>query len=107
MIQQEIQERNEQIALMLGWEQYEDSEERLFGFWRPNTILEKPWSRRVERLEFHSDWNWLIESIKYILTITSEDDEIETYNIIIDQIPDIEAFFIAVSDFAKVYNNEL
>jgi hypothetical protein len=36
----------------------------------------------------------------------SENDDMETYNIIIDQMPDIEAVFIAVSDFAKKFNNK-
>ena len=115
MIQQEIQQRSEQIALMLGWEQYQDYEERWFGHWKPNTTLEKPWSIRVERLEFHSDWNWLMEAVEFI--------EIKGYEIgifanrveIITTIEENrvyetggktkkEAVFIAVSDFARQFN---
>lgn len=127
---QEIQQRSEQIALMLGWEQYQDYEERWFGHWKPNTTLEKPWSIRVERLEFHSDWNWLMEAVEFIsgtlgyrkysysheehsrcvftdMAILHQTHDFGGGNIVIDsgtQNTEKEAVFIAVSDFAKNHN---
>jgi hypothetical protein len=104
MTAQEIQERNKQIALMLDWEQYQNSEERWFGHWKPSTTLEKPWSIRVERLEFDSDWNWLMTAAKFMLDIVSENDDMETWYSFTDQLPDIEAAFVMLSDFAKEHN---
>jgi hypothetical protein len=86
------QERNKEIALMLGL-QY-DKECVIY------IMTAYSW----DMLRFHSDWNWLMGAIKKILSIVSENDDMEIYNIIIDQIPDIEAVFIAVSQFAKLYN---
>lgn len=66
MTQQEIINQNEKFAKFLGWEKYEDVNERFYGNWKPNTTLEKPWSVRVEVLQFHTDWNWIMEVIKDI-----------------------------------------
>jgi hypothetical protein len=60
----------------------------------------------AESMQFHSDWNWLMDSIKKVLNIVSEDNDIEVYYTIIDQMPDIEAVFMSVSDFAKEYNQK-
>jgi hypothetical protein len=110
----EIQERNNQIALMLGaiyseiaeaWgfgdARIEDKEITIHGKLHKNLVWAKRWEKE---LKFHSDWNWLMGAIKKILSIVSENDDMEIYNIIIDQIPDIEAVFIAVSNFAQLYN---
>jgi hypothetical protein len=106
MTQQETQDRNKEIAKLLGWEQYKDSKERWFEHWKPNTMLEKPWSNRVERLEFDSDWNWLIESALKVYSLISQPDSLKH-----DIIQEIgrghrEAAFIKISDFAKKFNNK-
>jgi hypothetical protein len=121
MTQQEIQDRNVEIARMLGWEQYKDSKERWFEHWKPNIMLEKPWSNRVERLEFDSNYNWLHEAIEFIERVgeTSEKygtlvDITTTYvrvggitlDLKLNPITKKEAVFIAVSDFAKLQNNK-
>lgn len=123
MTQQEIQERNKQIALMLGVELHESQ-------------LSMPHSHYTC---YHSDWNWLMEAVEFIenlnnivhisgnevcidgnvlvernitlggtmnsynekyyptlISITEEDEELTKK----------EAVFIAVSDFAKRYNNK-
>jgi hypothetical protein len=115
------QERNKEIALMLNWKYVSSidikekkySESIFAGWWsnipnvyhvKVNRNLYK--GRGLNDLKFHSDWNWLMETIRKILHIVSEEDNMETYNIILDQIPDIEAVFISVSDFAKKYNNK-
>jgi hypothetical protein len=106
MTQQEIQERNQQIAVMLGWKQYQDSEERWFGHWKPNITIEKPWAIRVERLEFDSDWNWLMDAIQFLKKHFESKDR---YWTTIERYPlysNIEDVFIVVSDFAKHYNNK-
>jgi len=126
MTQQEIQERNKQIALMLGIEYEVHS----------NTYRLR--NNICTQLVFHSDWNWLISASKLIcdtigykmyfvstpsysrciFTDTSSIDtgmmpldktEFINGKIVVDsdiQKTDIKAVFIAVSDFAKLYNEK-
>jgi len=116
MTQQEIQERNEQIALMLGWKNLNDK-----SF--PEYIDTVGNFYPLKELKFHSDWNWLMESCKFI-----EEQKIAVYiqsnHCIIQSIGtkennftpityrDVygtdkkEAVFISVSDFAKLYNEK-
>jgi hypothetical protein len=67
MTQQEIQERNEQIALMLGWE-----EGNLSGIWHKkddtaNYVVYSEHNNYPHRgLPFHRDWNWLMEAVEFI-----------------------------------------
>lgn len=114
MTQQEIQERSEQIALMLGWSliTYPTHMKTPFHgqavWWSDTSSDGKTRTFCCINGEefFHLDWNWLMEAVEKILQIVSQDDDMETYHTIIDQIPDIEAVFIAVSDFAKLYNEK-
>jgi|LakMenEpi03Aug12_release.lakeMendotaPanAssembly.Ray.scaffolds.fasta_scaffold88259_6 hypothetical protein len=127
MTQQEIQERNKQIALMMGAIDYKaDKWYKLGGYkehiyfpnWNyPNRFLEKD-------LKFHSDWNWLMEAVEFIEKQRYEVIFFNHYNwvehgrccirdyknselIYISSDYKKEAVFIAVSDFAKLfsYNN--
>jgi len=85
---QEIQDRNSDIARMFGWEQYKDSKERWFEHWKPNTMLEKPWSNRVERLKFDSDWNWLMEAVEFIkknIRLSSNTSDVKVGEYFIDE----------------------
>lgn len=76
MTQQEIQERNKQIALMLGAIYSSHADAWGFGNARiePNELkfgneIFKGcvWAERFEKeLKFHSDWNWLMESVEFI-----------------------------------------
>jgi len=84
-------ERNRQIALMLGVTLHESQ----LSMPHPHYTC------------YHSDWNWLIAAIDKVSEILiSKDGDMEIYRTILDQIPDIEATFIAVSNFAKQYNEE-
>jgi hypothetical protein len=113
MTQQEIQERGSQIALMRGYEVSKNKE----CFKIPNE------NRWISLEELHSDWNWLISAVDFI-----EKQKIVVYinfnNCVIQSIgnrennfkpttyQDVygsdkkEAVFIAVSDFAKKFNNK-
>jgi hypothetical protein len=76
MTPQEIQERNKEIALMLGGIYSKAAEAWGFG----NSRVEKKtiiiegqsykslvWAERFEKeLLFHSDWNWLMEAVEFI-----------------------------------------
>ena len=124
MTQQEIQECNKQIVLMLGFTQKS---------YNPNpTEDELMWCDKkhglpVGELQFHSDWNWLMEAVEFIEKLGKYSFAIDShplpghtvlihnatsYGITSLVIPDVtmpdkkEAVFIAVSDFAKLYNNK-
>jgi len=128
MTQQEIQERSEQIVLMLGYKIAENKE----SFKSPNynglTILEI----------FYSDWNWIMEAVEFIeiekkyviktissptlsgkwtihtITILNNNRTLfKSGDVVVNFKSDYsnnqskkEAVFIAVSDFAKLYNNK-
>ena len=122
MTQQEIQERNKQIALMLGWT-YNNSTDR----WNEDMLHDYSY---VEDLKFHRDWCWLMETVEFIeeklkletvisnMGFGSNNQYIninrgisvinETYDnpskIMGKASTKKEAVFIAVSDFAKLYN---
>jgi len=137
MTQQEIQERNKQIALMFGAIYSIHAEAWGFGNARiePNElkfgnkiIKGAIWAERFEKeLKFHSDWNWLMEAVEFIETqnmevsiiqnecsiIDTEKAELEENPFMIEPVAKCfevstkkEAVFLAVSDFAKLYNNE-
>jgi hypothetical protein len=127
MTQQEIQERNKEIALMLGTIE----EKNFFGvdsFFLPQFERET-WSNRLQDyfdnphftlsdLWFHSEWNWLMEAVdfienknyhvwigKYASSITKDsglDFQINSGKGLTKK----EAVFLIVSDFAKKYNNK-
>ena len=125
MTQQEIQERNKQIALMLGWKCL--SPKTKYSYW--TYPLEKSFVYKLgcpvhyKNFMFHSDWNWLMEAVDFIESI-----EVDDFGYIVEMSPPSsriylaknnfsiisigpkssrkEAVFIAVSDFAKLYNNK-
>jgi hypothetical protein len=117
MTQQEIQERNKQIALMLGW----DSNESQTEFYPPYQF---GGIKDLDDLMFNLDWNWLIEAKRFAerkgfdISIRGHDIMVyrpfrQHYNVRlvepkldadVDDSSITEAVFIAVSDFAKLYN---
>jgi hypothetical protein len=126
MTQQEKQERSEQIALMLGWI-YNSFNDR----W--NEDMSHDYSfLRMDELNFHSDWNWIMEAVEFIEKVgfyskisgcaTSicnycwfdeggdsgsfvNNRKVIGYNSKNYQNKK-ETVFIAVSDFAKIYNDD-
>jgi hypothetical protein len=68
----EIQDRNKEIAVMLGvdinfsTQVYRDSKSSL-----RHIIDNMP---KSEDLKFHSDWNWLMETVEFIEKINKEVD---------------------------------
>lgn len=73
MTQEEIQERNKQIALMLGLKPLSKpydgaftSDDKTYNSFRIffNGLLEdESW---YEYPKFHSDWNWLMEAVDFV-----------------------------------------
>ena len=79
MTQQEIQERNKEIALMRGWKEAtlkykikwcgvktEDRLNRLDKDFVPILMKENEEPLWEDSLRWHSDWNWLMESVEFI-----------------------------------------
>jgi len=109
MTQEEIQERNKQIIQMIGFKR---------GFWihqeKPLTDDKRQWcdidgktilGTRVyydKDLQFHSDWNWLMEAVEFVQRLPLDEKNHRIWNMQL-RTPKIE-IFIAVSDFAKLYN---
>jgi len=114
MTQQEIQERNKQIALMLGavpeqWypvsEMYNQSGVHFAfpqGKWYPDNNR----YHSQELLKFHSNWNWLMEAVTKVYSLITPSDSIK--HDLIQKVGRVqkEAVFIAVSDFASLYNQK-
>jgi hypothetical protein len=92
MTQQEIQDRNKEIALMLGL--HHDEEAVIFN------MTAYTW----DMLRFHSDWNWLMEAVTKVYSLITPTDSIK--HDLIQKVGRVqkEAVFIAVSDFAKYWN---
>ena len=114
MTQEEIQERNKQIALMLGLNHDKEA------------VVYKMRQYSWDSLKFDSDWNWLMEAVGFIEKYKNYKYSVytlkgccqifkfyhtpkeklictTTYNTRIDK---KEAVFTAVSDFAKLYNEK-
>jgi hypothetical protein len=117
MTPQEIQERNKQIALMLG-KKYENN--RIVIHF-DNVCGVNPSGETWRECSYHSDWNWLMEAVEfieklnnyfiqieekscYVYDISKFDNSQANAFIIKDGKTKKEAVFIAVSDFAKLYN---
>jgi hypothetical protein len=130
MTQEEIQERNKEIVLMLGWKKTSAHKRDQYGYYQPVVGYSTPYRNTLDTqaveyqfdknafatgdLQFHSDWNWLMESVefihkKYHTIISVNHCEIHTYendkkSINVGANNTKLATFIAVSDFAKLYN---
>lgn len=144
MKQQEIQSRNREIALMLGFkyvktkksyniEKVNDTNSIFHNASIDNDTYE--YNIRLLKnihyiyeidLAFHLDWNWLMEAKRFAerkgLDISIRGHEVMVYSPFrkfyhirlvepkldadVDDSSIIEAVFIAVSDFAKLYNNK-
>jgi hypothetical protein len=119
MEQSEITARNYDIAIMLGLKplkspyegafQTNENTERNFRIFFNGLLEDESWYTYPK---FHSDWNWIMESIKFISNLNTEDfsdDEImyfeDIWNLIL--FTSIENVFIRVSNFAKAYNKRM
>jgi hypothetical protein len=135
MTQQEIQERNKQIALMLGWKEAtleyklkwsgvktEERLNRLDKDFVPILMKENEEPLWEDSLRWHSDWNWLMEAVEFINNTHNQGiphrDLHYTMGYLLHGgwwrdtliperlLSDKTQLFIAVSDFAKLYNNK-
>lgn len=110
MSNSEIQERNIEIAKMLGWKRHNHAS---YFTW---TNLKKPNEHFYESvLQFDSNWNWLMEAVEFIKKLggsysindkscvisTTEPYWFNSEIIVKTNESTHTAAFIAVSDFAK------
>jgi len=124
-IQDEINKRNSDIALMLGYVNTTPTDKDFNIFEHTTKIGKIPKMIETMSMRFHSDWNWLMEAVEFIRLLNwsydmycpsntdNSDGEFECN--FWDKInPEIEgrsknslkeAVFIAVSNFAKKFNN--
>ncbi len=95
MTQEQIAQRNKEIALMLGGIYSKLADAWGFGNARiePNELrfgieIFKGcvWAERFEKeLKFHSDWNWLMEGCKYLGMEFVNTDILTTFKIVSDE----------------------
>jgi hypothetical protein len=120
MTEQEIQERNKQIALMLGWRETSAHKVDQYGYYQcvegystpyRNTLDEQAIEYQsdknafaTEDLQFHSDWNWLMQAIQFLQKHFESKEMVWTSIQRYFLFTDIETVFTMVSDFAKHYN---
>lgn len=118
MTQEEIQERNEQIAFMVGFKKYPKLENTWFFRKKeptyyldygqtPNAFTQR-WFGRF--FKFDSNWNELMKAVKIIQNLENEMGDKGNFKIFnrVLSLPigtKQETVFIAVSDFAKLYND--
>ena len=86
------------------------------SFWHKSNIATEKQICKENNLQFHSDWNWLmevvekIESLGYRIEIVKHICRIYLSNketiIISENTPKIEAVYNAVVEFIKWYNNQ-
>ena len=117
MKQNEINTRNREVALMLGWKEatleYKlkwcnvKTEERLNRInpeYVPILTKENEEPLFESFLKWDSDWNWLMQAIQFLHKHFESKEwswpSIERYPLYTD----IETVFVLVSDFAKHYN---
>ncbi len=121
------QDRNEQIALMLGYVNTTptDKDFKIFEF--PTKVGCIPRMIETMSMQFHLDWNWLMEAVEFIerrgygyvveisgnpekqfcaITKINSDHSIVRVGYSDEVFTKKESVFIAVSDFAKLYNNK-
>jgi hypothetical protein len=98
-------ENNKLIAEFMGFELQTNPNEKWFNQWFTKETLNKPYHNRIEILHFDTDWNWLMEVIETILNICAENDDLEKYAVITDNIPYIQPTYNACIEFIKKYNN--
>jgi hypothetical protein len=120
MTQEEIQERNKEIVLMLGWKKTSAHKRDQYGYYQPVVGYSTPYRNTLDTqaveyqfdknafatgdLQFHSDWNWIMKAIQFLQNHFESKEmswtSIERYPLYTD----IETVFVLVSDFAKLYN---
>lgn len=116
MLEEEILEKNKQIALMLGWN-YQSLNDRWNEDFRHDYSF-----LRTDELEFHLEWDWLMMCVEFINKTHNDNnphrDLVYTINHLLNGgwwgetlipkrlLSNKEQLFFAVSDFAKYYNEK-
>jgi hypothetical protein len=113
MTPQEIQERNKQIALMLGLKPLgrpydgafitDDNTDNSFRIFFNGLLEGESW---YQYPEFHRDWNWIMEAVQFLHRHFKSKEMywtgIESYRLY----SEIESVFVMISGLAKLYNEK-
>lgn len=70
--------------------------------WRPGSFS----PLIVENLLYHKSWDWLIPVVEKILNICAENDDLEKYAVITDNIPYIQQTYDECIKFINFYNKQ-
>ena len=120
MKQNEINTRNREVALMLGWRETSAHKRDQYGYYQCVEGYSTPYRNTLDTqaveyqfdknafatgdLLFRSDWNWLMMAIQFLQRHFESKEmswtSIERYPLYTD----IETVFVLVSDFSKHYN---
>jgi histidinol phosphatase-like PHP family hydrolase len=122
MKQDELNKRNSDIALMLGYINTTPTDKDFNIFENEeNLLLSIPKMIETMSMQFHSNWNWLLEAVEFVEKIGETNEMYGTLVEITTTYVKIGSFvidfkltpmckkqgvFIAVSDFAKKFNNK-
>ena len=60
----------------------------------------------AEDLEYDNDWNWLMHVVEKIYKIAVDDENVERYYEISDNLPHIHATYNAVVEFINKHKNK-
>ena len=106
-----IIENNKLIAEFLNWEFDDLSETFETPFLKlvdSHAFGDDQFSCKLQdfELEFHSDWNWLMQVVEKILNVSLEIDSMEMYYNITDSIPYIAKTYGECVEFIKWYNEQ-
>ena len=106
-----MEENNKLIAEFLNWEFDDLSETFETPFLKlvePQAFGDEQFSCKLQdfELEFHSDWNWLMQVVEKILNVSLEIDSMEMYYNITDSIPYIAKTYGECVEFIKWYNEQ-
>lgn len=102
------EENNKMIAEFMGLE-LEETLEGLFVYARKEQSPIKLNDIRTEfyevnELQYHLSWNWLMPVVEKIYKIAVDDENVERYYEVSDNLPHIHATYKAVVEFINQYN---
>ena len=60
----------------------------------------------IQDLNYHKSWDWLMKVVEKILNICAENDDLEKYAVITDNIPYIQQTYDECIKFINFYNKQ-
>ena len=98
-----MEENNKIIAEFMGLNNLKDNKGDAWDYMNTGKSI---YTLRTKDLHYKTDWNWLMEVIEKILNICAENDDLEKYNVITDNIPYIQQTYDECIKFINFYNKQ-